>query len=74
MMKQLLYRRGRAVAENEERREEAMRSPGHDFQALVWYYQKNGDSRPLEDMLRKRELHGKNRRFAERALCMIDTI
>jgi hypothetical protein len=71
-MKQLLYRRGRTVAEDQERREEAMRSPGHDFHALVWYYQKNGDPKPLEDMLRTRELHGKNRRFAQRALCSMD--
>ncbi len=71
-MKELLYRRGRAVAEDQERRVEAMRTPGHDFQALVWYLQKNGDPKPLEAMLNKRELHGRNRRFAERALCMID--
>ncbi len=73
-MKQLLYRRGKAVAEDAERREEAMRSPGHDFMALVWYHQKNRDPKQIEEMLRKRELHGKNRRFAEIALCMIDTI
>ncbi len=71
-MKQLLYRRGKAVAEDEARREEAMRSPGHDFHALVWYHQRNGDQKPLEDMLRRRELHGKNRRFAERALCRME--
>ncbi len=71
-MRHLLYRRGKAVAENEERRDEAMRVPGSDFQALVWFHQKNGDPKPLEDMLRKRELHGKNRRFAERALCSIE--
>ncbi len=71
-MKELLYRRGHAVASDPERAAESMRTPGHDFQALVWYHQKNRDPKPLEDMLRKRELHGRNRRFAERALCSME--
>jgi hypothetical protein len=71
-MKKALFHRGQAVAENQERRRESLRNPCDDFRAMVWYFQSNRDSKSLEGILGEKRIHGRNRRFAQRALCCIE--